>query len=733
MPIRALLPFSLFLLSVGIAQPQSSPFTCTTGAVNPALHAEGIAEVVGDILLNCTGGSPGTAITVNLAISLNVGVTNRVSTTGSTDVSLTVDSGSGPTPPAVPGVLQTTNTVSFNGVSFTVPASQRVNFRVSNLRGNVSQMGAGFQQPILASLTLSGLPLVSSLNPVSVGIPGAGLLASYASTGIRCVGSALPSTLSFSSLYNFGTRFASTRVTEGFPDSFQPKTATSDAGVRIMARYSHFPPGSRLFVPTIVAGSDALQPTAAGDLGGTPSDGAYAPGSGTLLLALVNGTDANGAGGTVSFRPGPAGSPTVSSDAVSEVSLTNGSGVAVYEVVDSSPNVRESAQFPTFIGLPPITDGSTPVASEQVSFAPVSTVLAATTTDPVPRFVGNAPPSDCPSLADCNAGYFPALSVFASQPLQFTAIAASAPQTKTVQVNNNGGGVLSWTASTLNGNAVNWLAVSPGGGVNGGTVLVTVYPQNVGPGVYTATLLIDGGPQAGSQTLPITFTVTAFPPANPTPTPAPTPTPTPTPSSVLLQSIANAALPSSTAVSPGSLAIVKGAHLKGANVTVTFDGTAAAMQSGDDSSITVLLPTGLTPGVSSQLQVTVDGDKSAPLAVPISDLAPAIFANGVFNEDNSVNSESNPATVGTALQIFSTGLIPAIQVPIMVKLHDRQLTPLFAGPAPGETGVNQVNVIIPSDLPAMTTQVSVCGYGMMNPSQPICSPPMDLTLQQPAQ
>jgi uncharacterized protein (TIGR03437 family) len=114
-------------------------------------------------------------------------------------------------------------------------------------------------------------------------------------------------------------------------------------------------------------------------------------------------------------------------------------------------------------------------------------------------------------------------------------------------------------------------------------------------------------------------------------------------------------------------------------------------------------------------------------------LAPAIFANGVFNEDSSVNSESNPATVGTALQIFSTGLIPAVQVPIMVKLHDRQLTPVFAGPAPGEMGVNQVNVIIPSDLPAMTTQVSVCGYGMMNPSQPICSPPMDLTLQQPAQ
>ena len=157
------------------------------------------------------------------------------------------------------------------------------------------------------------------------------------------------------------------------------------------------------------------------------------------------------------------------------------------------------------------------------------------------------------------------------------------------------------------------------------------------------------------------------------------------------------------------------------------------MLSGDDTSITVQLPPALIPGLVSQLQVTVDGNKSAPLAVPISDLAPAIFANGVFNEDSSVNNASNPATVGTPLQIFSTGLIPAVQVPIMIKLHDRQLTPVFAGTAPGEMGVNQVNVIIPTDLPAMTTQLSVCGYGMMNPSQPICSPPVDVTLQQPQQ
>src|SRR5204863_8737104 len=124
------------------------------------------------------------------------------------------------------------------------------------------------------------------------------------------------------------------------------------------------------------------------------------------------------------------------------------SGIAVCDVVDATPSVRQVAQFPTFLGIPAITSGSTAVvASEQVAFAPVSNVTVASTTEPIPRFLPVAAPSDCSGLGDCNASYFPSLSVTISQPLQFTAQSGSALQTKTVQVNNRGGGVLSWTAS----------------------------------------------------------------------------------------------------------------------------------------------------------------------------------------------------------------------------------------------------------------------------------------------
>jgi len=145
--IRAFFCPVLFILLAGIAQPQSTPLLCATGAVNPAVRAESISETLGDILLTCSGGAPGSVFTLNLSIFLNVSITNRISATNATDVSLTVDSGSGPVPASVPGLLQSSSAVSFNGVTFTVPASGQVNLRISNLRGNITRVGGGFQQP----------------------------------------------------------------------------------------------------------------------------------------------------------------------------------------------------------------------------------------------------------------------------------------------------------------------------------------------------------------------------------------------------------------------------------------------------------------------------------------------------------------------------------------------------------------------------------------------------------
>ena len=268
MSIRSVLFATLFISLASIAYPQS--FTCVTTNVNPVVHAEGIAEPLGDIVISCSGGNPGTTITLNLAVFLNIGVTNRISTNGFTDVSLTLDTGAGAIASGIPAVLQTSSAISFNGVSFTIPASRSVVLRVSGMRGNVSQFGPGSQRPVLATVSINGSPstVTGTTDQLSVGVPVVGLLATLSDTGIRCTGSPLPDVIDFNNLIARGTRFVSTRVTEGFASAFEKKTPTSDSGIRIVARYAGLPAGARLFTPTVVAGSDAVQPTAAGDLGG---------------------------------------------------------------------------------------------------------------------------------------------------------------------------------------------------------------------------------------------------------------------------------------------------------------------------------------------------------------------------------------------------------------------------------------------------------------------------------
>jgi uncharacterized protein (TIGR03437 family) len=178
------------------------------------------------------------------------------------------------------------------------------------------------------------------------------------------------------------------------------------------------------------------------------------------------------------------------------------------------------------------------------------------------------------------------------------------------------------------------------------------------------------------------------------------------------------------------LAILTGTNLQGKAVAVTFDGIAATILSATNTSIEVQVPPTLAPNPTSKVQVTADAGQSAALAVAVTDVAPVIFPNGVLNQDSSVNSVSNPAALGSEIQIFSTGLMGAVQAPVLVKLNDRQPTPVFAGPAPGLIGVNQVNVVVPSDMTATTAQLQVCGYSASNPSQPVCSSAVNVALQQ---
>jgi uncharacterized protein (TIGR03437 family) len=669
---------------------------CNDSAATPILRSEGLTEQVGDIILACSGGVPGTSVSGNLNVFLSTNVTNKVSAQGFADAILTIDMGSGPLSSSVQPQILGPSQIGFNGLTFTVPATGNVTLRVSNIR----VVAPATTEVAILSFSASA---VSLSNPtLSVGIAQPALLASLLTGNVAAQqGSPLPDTINFANLLSTGTRFATTRITAATFGAFQPRQPMTDNGMRIIVQYSNFPGGTRLFVPDTIAGSDATQPTSAGDFGLTPSPGQYASGSGTLLLVRVMNADVNGAGGSTL-------APIFGS--VGELSVVNGAAQAVYEIVDASATARETAQIPAFIGLAPISNGGSIVTQQKVFLGPVSTVVTASTTAPVPRFTGTTPASDCTLLSDCNGPYLPKLFVDAP-PLTQTLVSGGGFALEYVRVLNHGGGVLVWNLSVAYQNGSDWLRVDTLSGIGQATTRIDFLPANLTPGIYHATVTIDGGPQAGRMDLPVTLTVTAAVP------PAPA-----------ITKVINAATLQAGALVRGSFGTLMGTNLLAPDTAVTLDGTPVKTVYIGATQINFLVPPTLPREASAQLVVTANGQRTAALTVPLADVAPGIFNPGILNQDNTVNSATNPALVGSVVQVFATGLLPPEGGTVDVTIQDRQgLVPLYAGAAPGIPGLQQVNVMVPSGLTATTTQIVICGTALGNR---VCSPPAQITLRQ---
>jgi len=677
--------------------------TCAGTAVTPLVRAEGLAERLGDVVLECSGGAPGAVIKENLTVFLSVNNTNQLLTNGVLDAQLTVDTGAGPVPsvsprPAGPSAL------AFNGVEFTLPASGKVALRITNLRGDVSQANTA---PITAAFSISGNGPTTNSNRFVVGIAQPALLAQYANAAVNCSGSLVPPILNIANLLAAGTRFSSARVTEGFASAFQSlaQDPLADTGTRIMLRYSGFPAGARLFVPDFVAGSSAVTPTAGGDLGVAASGGQYTPGStGSLLLVRIIGADENGAGGAPAL---PTPFIATSFNSVSEVALAAGAGNALYEVVDANPVIRESAQIPTFLSLTaPGFTGNTS-AEESISLAPLSNVHVAANA-PIPRFADVPPASDCPALGDCDADYLPHLFIDRSS-VSFNGYVNGPAPTQYVRVRNEGGGLMEWTARIIFENGAGWLETYPSSAVNNRTLMLRARPDKVAAGTYNATVFVDAGPFVGSRGIPITMNVTEVAGQQTT--------------GPNVTAVVNAANFEAGPLVAGSLAAVTGWNLAGSQVSVTFDTVPAKVFSAAPASIRLQVPLQIAGKTSSKAVVTVDGRSSTPQSVSLAMVAPAIFPNGVVNQDNTVNSVMHPARAGSVIQIFATGLASPGSGPVTASIHDRAgLVPQASGAAFGMTGVERVGILIPADLPAGATELKICAVGT-DPNHPVCSAP----------
>ena len=680
----------VMLAAAGVAWGQATAgVNCRAAAVPAIVRVEGLSERVGDMVLNCTGGAPGGVLRGELTlISFDGPVTNRLLANGALDIIVTANNGSGETIVNTTALAAAANQVTLGGLQLVLSATGTAALRITNVR--IAPPSATEQPVRVALASVAAGPIRTDASPFTVGITQRGLLATYATTFL-CTQSRLPEVVNFGEFVRRGVRFASVRLTEGFAAAFERRGAQTDAGTRLLVRYSGFPAGARLFTPAVVVGSNGATPTSAGDLGVPVSGGRYfSGGGGQLLLARVGGADLAGAGGTPLFTPG-GGVGVTEFDLLAEVPLVNGAGAAVYEVMDSAATLRESAQVPTFLILEQRPEGGSARAGVGLNLGPLSNAAAPSVIAPVPRFQEAAPPGDCASLGDCDTNLFPRLAVESAE-LTYDVLIGSSGQTRYIRVLNQGGGVLAWTASVVYRQGSGWLRLDPESGVNNATVrLDAVAGTGFAPGTYEAAVIIDAGPLAGTRQATVRMVAREL--SGPT---APAP---------VVPAVMHGAFVEGPLV-PGSLGTVFGQNLAGAAVRLTMDGLESRILYGDSRQINFQVPPGLAGRASAQLIVTVDSQQSTPRAVPLAAANPGVFAGAILNQDNSVNSAENPAEAGSVVQVFLTGLGEGGAT---VRVHDRAFSEaLYAGSAPGLIGVQQVNARIPMDLQTITSDLVIC-------------------------
>ena len=229
----------------------------------------------------------------------------------------------------------------------------------------------------------------------------------------------------------------------------------------------------------------------------------------------------------------------------------------------------------------------------------------------------------------------------------------------------------------------------------------------------------------------------------------------------VISSVTSTASNVSGPLAPGELITIRGLGVGPERTTLTLDsdgkvttdihsdtrvlinGNRAPIVYASPEQWNVIVPYEVDGLASATLQVISGGVESKTWTLPVAPAAPAVFTIGstgigrgaVLNQDNTVNSPTNPAPRGTVFQIFATGLgqnVPAsatgtvtslsgdghARLPVKVFIGGAEAPVVFAGPAPGfVSGVAQINAVIPSPLfGATAVQVILEVNGVM--SQP---------------
>ena len=529
----------LLLATAGLrAQTPAMYCSATTGA--PAvLRAEGVAELVSDVVLTCSGGSTGTAGPVNIALYLaNTVPTSRIvnQATSDTEALLMVDDLNGGATPGV-NLYQgkvSSNAVVFPGVTFNVPGSGTRTLRITNLRVDASQLQQlpdGTPPQLQGFISISGATAVPLNNPmVTLGTVVRGMGFRLMRAGDDAVvpslafdqSGGLNPALVTNSLAESGTINYRLHFDRAFTDSFKPRvtsttpqnpTGTADQavpgtayktesgfysstlssatglhvaglatqGTRLMARFSNIPAGVKLYVsvrrlPSCCSNSGL-------NFGGEARLIAADPVSGAGTYSEVSKTT----------------SATLNETAI-DVAPINWSGAtsatAVWEVL-ANPDAADSGwEFGLVVAY---TASSAATSTVTGSLGPVSTSGTADSSSPVPRFsASSAVASDACATGPC---LFVADRVIT---LSYQTGNSLYPSASTLA-----GGTSSMQISAAASSPYNWLSVTAGASTPA-PIIINADPSALPVGVYTGTVTVTGANAInGPQVVMVVLTVTA--------------------------------------------------------------------------------------------------------------------------------------------------------------------------------------------------------------------------------
>jgi uncharacterized protein (TIGR03437 family) len=202
------------------------------------------------------------------------------------------------------------------------------------------------------------------------------------------------------------------------------------------------------------------------------------------------------------------------------------------------------------------------------------------------------------------------------------------------------------------------------------------------------------------------------------------------------------------ALAPGALVSIYGSGLATSTATagsfplpfqlggaaVSVGGVPAPILYASSAQLNVQVPFEVPPG-SAVINVSVNGTVKATTSLTVLSTAPGVFMlpppwAAVVNQNGVVNSPSQPASPGSMISAYTTGLgtvSPAVstgqeapqsplsrtnaQVTAMIGNTSAQVQ--FAGLAPGFAGLYQVNILVPA-LAAGQYALSITAAGVVS-------------------